>query len=186
MKKFFTALRNIFRDILGIWIIANIEYVVLFGVIIFLGLQMVQHPKEAGSLIPLCLVAAIPATPSKNLTETCAKVFFFFVISLGMLYHLYTIDVISKFTLIFILALTFFLTSWNSVYTYQHIDQVISRSMRYRYTGVDLMTYKFKFILDRFIVVFTILISVFTILVFYLNLEEFKVKSKSHEVVSVL
>ena len=103
-----------------------------------------------------------------------------------MLYHLYTIDVISKFTLIFILALTFFLTSWNAVYTYQHIDQVISRSMRYRYTGVDLMTYKFKFILDRFIVVFTILISTFAILVFYLNLEEFKVKSKSHEIVSVL
>ena len=58
--------------------------------------------------------------------------------------------------------------------------------MRYRYTGVNLMTYKFKFIIDRFIVVFTILLSAFALLVFYINIEDVKIKSKSHEVVSIL
>ncbi len=174
------------KNIFGIWIIANIEYVVLFGVIIFLGLQMIEYPKEAGTLIPLCFVAAIPATPSKNLTETCAKVFFFFCLAIGSLYTLYEVGVISKFTLIFVILLALGLTLWNTIYTYQHIDQVISRSMRYRYTGVDLMTYKFKFIIDRFIVVFTILLSAFALLVFYINIEDVKIKSKSHEVVSVL
>lgn len=175
-------MKNLFK----MWIIANIECVALLGSIIFFGFQMSQHPQEAGTLITLCVVSAIPLSPSKNLTEICAKSIFFLPTALAVLFGMYKGEIISIFTLSFVLLLALGLTIWNAIYTYNNMDNVISRSMRYRYSGVDLLSYKFKFVLGRFIVVFTILLSVFTIFVVYFNKEEIIVKNKVHETLSIL
>ena len=139
-----------------IWVIANIECIMLFFAIIFFVVQMFKHPEVAQGMLVFCLVAAIPGAPSKNLTETCVKVLIPLGFSSVLLYWLYDKHILSMFWIVILLLVTMILTIWNIIFTYRNIDNVISRSMRYRYTSVDLITYKFKFLLDRFLVVFSI------------------------------
>ena len=176
------------KDILRIWILANIEIITLFGVILFVIIRSCMHPEEAKDLIVLCFIAAIPGAPSKNLTETFVKIIFPLGGAFAFLYMLYDGNIISEFEMLAVILVSLILTISNCKFVYKNIDNVISRSMRYRYTNVDLMTYKFKFLLDRFLVVFSILLFSLTILLicFYYNEYKSLIESNKNETLSLL